>query len=120
MNTKQRKQLRLILNSVRHARKHIDPMLPLQYLQILLEVSLDSGLSHKEMYERLAPQSASSTARGLKDLSKISWKYDNNNRRREGHGLLRSDPDPMELRVKRITLTQEGADYLADMLGGTV
>ena len=116
MNKQERRQTQQLLDKIKFLRENLDPMFPLQHVQILLEAALDEGLSHKEMYRKLEPQSSASTNRGIKALSAQSWQMNaDGTRRKSGKGLLRTDPDPLELRVKRITLTKDGQEFVKEL-----
>jgi len=109
MQKKERQALEKLLAQIKEIRQTLSPSIPIQQVQVLLEVAMAEGMAHKEIYEKLAPLSSSSTARGLKELSKSSWKANaEGTRRREGYNLVMHKPDEMEMRIKRAYLTDEG------------
>lgn len=86
----------------------LDPELPITQLQALFIISQEPGISMHDLRERTG-MSAASTSRNTYALSAWSWL------KKPGLGLVEIYPDPMDLRVKRCQLTEQGAKAIEEI-----
>lgn len=103
-------QLHALDNSLRYARSHLSPDVTAQRLLILICVYFNQGLSQRELLAKLDSTSITALSRNLADLS--TW----TTRKTEGPGLIELRADPMNLRVKRVFLTNDGQKFVKSLL----
>ena len=110
ISRKDAKKLVNVRNFLRFARDRVDPDITAQRLVILITVCLNEGLSQNELLQDLERTSVTALSRNLADLSVLS------SRKVAGPGLIEMRNDPMNLRKKRVYLTDAGRDYLSKWL----
>lgn len=93
-------------SALRFARARLSPDVTAQRLLILLAVYRNEGLSQRQLLEHLDLTSITALSRNIADLSLI------NSRKAAGPGLLELRPDPMNLRIRRVFLTQRGRRFV--------
>lgn len=103
-------QLHALDNALRFARSHLSPDVTAQRLLILICVYFNQGLSQRELLTKLESTSITALSRNLADLS--AW----TTRKTEGPGLIELRSDPMNLRVKRVYLTNAGQSFVKRLL----
>ena len=106
LNPTELDQLHALDNALRFARSHLSPDVTAQRLLILICVYFNQGLSQRELLTKLDSTSIPALSRNLADLS--AW----TTRKTEGPGLIELRPDPMNLRVKRVFLTNSGQKFV--------
>jgi DNA-binding MarR family transcriptional regulator len=99
-------QLAALDKALRFARTELTPDVTAQRLLILLCVFFNQGLSQRELLGKLDSTSITALSRNLADLS--AW----TTRKTEGPGLIELRSDPMNLRIKRVFLTQKGERFV--------
>lgn len=92
--------------ALRFARSELTVDVTAQRLLILISVFFNQGLSQRELLTKLDTTSITALSRNLADLS--AW----TTRKTEGPGLIELRPDPMNLRIKRVFLTDKGKDFV--------
>lgn len=92
--------------ALRFARSELTADVTAQRLLILISVFFNQGLSQRELLTKLDTTSITALSRNLADLS--AW----TTRKTEGPGLIELRPDPMNLRVKRVFLTDKGDEFV--------
>lgn len=97
--------------ALRFARSELTADVTAQRLLILISVFFNQGLSQRELLTKLDTTSITALSRNLADLS--AW----TTRKTEGPGLIELRPDPMNLRVKRVFLTDKGKDFVRRWIG---
>lgn len=97
----------ILTGALRFFRSELSPDVTAQRLLILLAVRREEGLSQKELGERLEATTPTALSRNLADLSSFT------SRKQEGPGLVELRTDPMNLRVRRVYLTQRGKRLFA-------
>lgn len=108
-----KKQSKVLLKTnkfLRFARDSIDHDITAQRLIILITVCLHEGKSQNELLELLDKTSVTALSRNLADLSSLT------SRKMEGPGLVELRNDPLNLRKKRVYLTDAGRRYLFNWL----
>jgi DNA-binding MarR family transcriptional regulator len=105
------KQLQALDRALRFARSEISPDITAQRLLILICVYFNQGMSQRELLTKLDSTSITALSRNLADLS--AW----TTRKTEGPGLIELRQDPMNLRVKRVFLTDAGNRFVRRWLG---
>jgi len=99
-------QLYALDGALRFARAELTADITAQRLLILLNVFFNQGMSQRELLTKLDTTSITALSRNLADLS--AW----TTRKSEGPGLIELRPDPMNLRVKRVFLTEDGERFV--------
>lgn len=99
-------QLQALDRALRFARAELTADVTAQRLLILICVYFNQGLSQRELLSKLDSTSITALSRNLADLS--DW----TTRKREGPGLIEMRPDPMNLRIKRVYLTDKGNAFV--------
>lgn len=102
--------LHLLDRALRFARRKISPDITAQRLLILIAVYRNEGASQRELLRQLDSTSITALSRNIADLSSLT------SRKSQGPGLLELRVDPMNLRVKRIFLTQKGKAFVRQWL----
>lgn len=102
--------LHLLDRALRFARRKISPDITAQRLLILIAVYRNEGASQRELLRQLDSTSITALSRNIADLSSLT------SRKSRGPGLLELRVDPMNLRVKRIFLTQRGKAFVRQWL----
>lgn len=92
--------------ALRFARSELTADITAQRLLILIAVFFNQGMSQRELLTKLDSTSITALSRNLADLS--AW----TTRKTEGPGLIELRPDPMNLRIKRVFLTDEGNEFV--------
>lgn len=92
--------------ALRFARSELTADVTAQRLLILISVFFNQGLSQRELLTKLDTTSITALSRNLADLS--AW----TTRKTEGPGLIELRPDPMNLRIKRVFLTEKGNEFV--------
>jgi DNA-binding MarR family transcriptional regulator len=105
--------LGLLDRALRFARKNLSPDITAQRLLILIAVYFNEGLSQRELLRHLESTSITALSRNLADLSAMTT------RKLPGPGLLELRTDPLNLRVKRVYLTQKGRRFVKRWLAET-
>ncbi len=95
---------------LRFVRTHLGADITVQRLLILINVYLNEGMSQNELMHQLDSTSVTALSRNLADLSSIR------SSKKEGPGLIELRIDPMNLRKKRIYLTDKGRKFLSELL----
>lgn len=103
-------QLHALDDALRFARSHLSPDVTVQRLLILICVYFNQGLSQRELLTKLESTSITALSRNLADLS--AW----TTRKKKGPGLIELRADPMNLRVKRVYLTNAGQKFVRSLL----
>lgn len=106
LSTAELDQLHALDNALRFARSELSADITAQRLLILICVYFNQGLSQRELLTKLESTSITALSRNLADLS--AW----TTRKTEGPGLIELRPDPMNLRVKRVFLTNTGQKFV--------
>jgi DNA-binding MarR family transcriptional regulator len=107
MNGKQKEStLKLLDNALRFARAGLSADVTAQRLLILISVYFNEGLSQSELLRHLDSTSITALSRNLADLSALTTK------KRPGPGLLELRIDPLNLRVRRVFLTNKGQQFM--------
>jgi DNA-binding MarR family transcriptional regulator len=96
--------------ALRFARARLSPDITAQRLLILIAVYLHEGLSQRELLNHLDSTSITALSRNIADLSDLTTQ------KRPGPGLLELQSDRMNLRVKRVVLTQKGRKFVQQWL----
>lgn len=99
-------QLLALDRALRFARSELTADITAQRLLILISVFFNQGMSQRELLTKLDTTSITALSRNLADLS--AW----TTRKTEGPGLIELRPDPMNLRIKRVYLTDEGNAFM--------
>ena len=99
--------------ALRFARAELTADITAQRLLILLNVYFNQGMSQRELLKELDTTSITALSRNLADLS--AW----TTRKTEGPGLIELRPDPMNLRVKRVYLTDDGEQFVRRWLAAS-
>ena len=99
-------QLHALDAALRFARAELTADVTAQRLLILISVFFNQGMSQRELLTKLDTTSITALSRNLADLS--AW----TTRKTEGPGLIELRPDPMNLRVKRVFLTNKGERFV--------
>lgn len=87
--------------TVRHARL---------FLEIALAGEMDQGAIARKIGQ-------TATVRMVQQLGESGAYKDDEGRRREGLGLIRSEQDAGDFRLRRLTLTREGQQLAAKIMG---
>lgn len=98
-------------DALRVVRTSVAPDITVQRLLILLSVRAHEGMSQKELLGHLDDCSITALSRNLADLSSL------NSRKKPGPGLVELRTDPMNLRVRRVYLTDKGRALIDDLEG---
>jgi len=99
-------QLHSLNRALRFARAELTADITAQRLLILICVYFNQGLSQRELLTKLDSTSITALSRNLADLS--DW----TTRKKKGPGLIELRSDPMNLRVKRVFLTDDGNSFV--------
>ena len=100
------KELQQLDRALRYARAHLSADITAQRLLILIAVYFHEGLSQRELLGHLDSTSITALSRNLADLSTLTTK------KTVGPGLLKLTVDPLNLRVKRVSLTPKGRRFM--------
>jgi DNA-binding MarR family transcriptional regulator len=106
-------RLRSLDAALRFARAELSADITAQRLLILICVFFNQGLSQKELLSRLDSTSITALSRNLAEMSE--WTP----RKVEGPGLIELRQDPMNLRVKRVFLSNKGERFVRRWLAAT-
>jgi len=106
LSTSQADQLQALDRALRFARAELTADVTAQRLLILICVYFNQGLSQRELLTKLDATSITALSRNLADLS--DW----TTRKKKGPGLIELRPDPMNLRIKRVFLTNKGNSFV--------
>jgi DNA-binding MarR family transcriptional regulator len=106
----QKTNLNKLNQLLRFVRTHLGSDITVQRLLILINVYLNEGMSQNELMQQLDLTSVTALSRNLADLSGIT------SSKKEGPGLIELRVDPMNLRKKRIYLTDKGKEFLSELL----
>lgn len=106
-------QLHALDEALRFARTELTADVTAQRLLILISVFFNQGMSQRELLTKLDSTSITALSRNLADLS--AW----TTRKCEGPGLIELQPDPMNLRIKRVFLTDTGEQFVRRWLAAT-
>jgi len=106
ISDRQSEQLHTLDRALRFARAELTADVTAQRLLILICVYFNQGLSQRELLTKLESTSITALSRNLADLS--DW----TTRKKKGPGLIEMRADPMNLRVKRVYLTDSGNDFV--------
>ncbi|MFC3214603.1 helix-turn-helix domain-containing protein [Novosphingobium panipatense] len=82
-------------------RTAIDPLVPTQVVEAFLKVAQNEGVTLTELADKLGTN-VSTASRQLLDLG------ERNRKREPGYQLVTREPDPMNLRTNRYSLTPKG------------
>lgn len=107
------KTLRALDRALRFARAKLSPDITAQRLLILIAVYFNEGLSQRELLKHLESTSITALSRNIADLSNLTT------RKLPGPGLLELRADPLNLRVKRVSLTRKGRNFMQQWLAIT-
>lgn len=99
------KDLAQILKLLRAVRKHIDPDITVQRLQVLLEIAMAGEIDQGALSKRV-DQTQSAVSKNVANLSDITAT------KRKGPGLVRRDIDPMRMTNRILSLTDKGKSTL--------
>jgi len=110
----QARRLLALDRALRFARAELTADVTAQRLLILICVYFNQGLSQRELLTKLDATSITALSRNLADLS--DW----TTRKKKGPGLIELRPDPMNLRIKRVFLTDKGNDFVRRWLADDV
>lgn len=102
----QANQLHTLDRALRFARAELTADVTAQRLLILICVYFNEGLSQRELLTKLESTSITALSRNLADLS--DW----TTRKKKGPGLIEMQADPMNLRIKRVYLTDRGKGFV--------
>jgi len=92
--------------ALRFARSNLSADITAQRLLILIGVYFHEGLSQRELLKFLDSTSITAMSRNIADLSELTT------RKLPGPGLLEQRIDPLNLRVKRVFLTEKGRRFM--------
>ena len=92
--------------ALRFARSNLSADITAQRLLILIGVYFHEGLSQRELLSFLESTSITALSRNIADLSDLTT------RKLQGPGLLEQRIDPLNLRVKRVFLTEKGKRFM--------
>ncbi len=106
-------QLHALDEALRFARAELTPDVTAQRLLILICVFFNQGLSQRELLGKLKTTSITALSRNLAHLS--AW----TTRKEEGPGLIELRSDPMNLRIKRVFLTNKGERFVRRWLAAS-
>ena len=106
-------QLYALDGALRFARAELTADITAQRLLILLNVFFNQGMSQRELLSQLDTTSITALSRNLADLS--AW----TTRKAKGPGLIELRPDPMNLRIKRVFLSDRGERFVKRWLQAT-
>ena len=106
----QKSNLNKLNQLLRFVRAHLGSDITVQRLLILINVYLNEGMSQNELMQQLDSTSVTALSRNLADLSSVT------SSKKEGPGLIEMRIDPMNLRKKRIYLTDKGRQFLGEIL----
>lgn len=106
-------QLHALDAALQFARSELTADVTAQRLLILISVFFNQGMSQRELLTKLDSTSITALSRNLADLS--AW----TTRKSEGPNLIELRPDPMNLRVKRVFLTQTGERFMRRWLAAS-
>lgn len=95
---------------LRFVRAHLGSDITVQRLLILVNVYLNEGMSQNELLNNLDSTSVTALSRNLADLSSVT------SQKKPGPGLIELRVDIMNLRKKRIYLTNKGRQFLSELL----
>lgn len=95
---------------LRLVRSRLGPDITVQRLLILVNVYLNEGLSQNELLQRLDMTSVTALSRNLAELSDLTP------RKQPGPGLIELRSDSLNLRKKRIFLTEQGREFLSELM----
>lgn len=96
--------------ALRFARLKLNTDVTAQRLLILMCVTINEGLSQRELLTKLDATSITALSRNLADLSALTT------RKTTGPDLLELRTDPMNLRIKRVYLTAKGRSFMKQWL----
>ena len=99
-------RLHTLDRALRFARAELTADVTAQRLLILICVYFNQGLSQRELLTKLESTSITALSRNLADLS--DW----TTRKKKGPGLIEMRADPMNLRIKRVFLTDRGNGFV--------
>ena len=99
-------QLHALDRALRFARAELTADVTAQRLLILICVYFNQGLSQRDLLTKLESTSITALSRNLADLS--DW----TTRKKKGPGLIELRSDPMNLRIKRVYLTDKGNNFV--------
>lgn len=106
LSASQSEQLHALDRALRFARAELTADVTAQRLLILICVYFNQGMSQRELLTKLDSTSITALSRNLADLS--DW----TTRKKKGPGLIELRPDPMNLRIKRVYLTDKGNAFV--------
>ncbi|NNC77239.1 MAG: hypothetical protein HKN77_04700 [Woeseiaceae bacterium] len=106
-------QLHRLEAGLRFARAELTADVTAQRLLILLCVYFNQGMSQRELLTKLDSTSITALSRNLADLS--AW----TTRKTDGPNLIELRPEPMNLRIKRVYLTDKGEQFVRRWLAAT-
>lgn len=106
----QKSNLNKLNQLLRFVRAHLGSDITVQRLLILINVYLNEGMSQNELMQLLDSTSVTALSRNLADLSSMT------SSKKLGPGLIELKVDPMNLRKKRIYLTEKGRVFLSELL----
>ncbi|MDX1481048.1 MAG: hypothetical protein R3315_05190 [Woeseiaceae bacterium] len=109
----ERAQLHALDRALRFARAELTADVTAQRLLILICVYFNEGLSQRELLTKLDSTSITALSRNLADLS--DW----TTRKKKGPGLIELKSDPMNLRVKRVYLSERGNNFVKRWLSSS-
>ncbi len=95
---------------LRFVRTSLGSDITVQRLLILVNVYLNEGMSQNELLSNLDSTSVTALSRNLADLSSVT------SQKKSGPGLIELKVDMMNLRKKRIYLTEKGRNFLTELL----
>jgi DNA-binding MarR family transcriptional regulator len=95
-----------VLNELHHA---LGVDAPLSYARVFCSIAA-SGEEDQGSLQRRLGISPSAMVRAVQAMGASSWVKDANDNRKEGLGLIRSEIDPKNFRLRRLTLTAEGRE----------
>lgn len=106
LSTAEKSQLLALDAALRFARAELSPDISAQRLLILICVFFNEGMSQKELLSKLDSTSITALSRNLAEMS--AWTP----RKVEGPALVELRPDRMNLRIKRVYLTNKGNRFV--------
>lgn len=106
LSESQSEQLHALDRALRFARAELTADVTAQRLLILICVYFNQGMSQRELLTKLESTSITALSRNLADLS--DW----TTRKKKGPGLIELRADPMNLRIKRVYLTEKGNRFV--------
>lgn len=89
---------------------------PLTYAKAFVLLAREGGEADQGSLQKRLGVSPSTMVRAVQAMGPASWVKDEKGRRKGGLGLIRSEQDAQNYRLRRLTLTPEGR-ALADRLG---